>query len=220
MNEITRVRGFPITVKQEEIVRVLGYRAGGIPERVAALLSEIEPPALGMIETACAYRLFDAGDLLASPYLRGIESAALCLVTIGGALEAAVETDKQRGDLSRALILDTYGSAAAEACADAAENFIREEAAAKGVRCSLRFSPGYSGWDVAEQRWILPALEGETLGVTLTEGCMMVPRKSITFAVTIGENPVEMRHATSCEVCGLLNCRYRHTGDDYDKGAP
>lgn len=219
MNTIKRMLAFPIAVKREEIARVLGYGASGIPERVAALLDEIEPIALGLVSPACAYRTLDANDLMVSPYLRGIESAALCLVTIGSGLEAAVEKEKGDGDLSRALILDTYGSAAAEACADAAEAFIRDEAAPKGLRCSLRFSPGYSGWDVAEQRWILPALEGTALGVTLTEGCMMVPRKSITFAVTIGIEPVEMRHATSCEVCGLLNCRYRHTDEDYDKGA-
>jgi hypothetical protein len=220
MTAITRIRDFPIAVKQDEIARVLGYGASGIPARVAALLDELGPVALGLISPACAYRLFDANDLIASPYLRGIENAALCLVTIGGGLEAAVEKEKRDGDLSRALILDTYGSAAAEACADAAETFIRSETALKGLRCSLRFSPGYSGWDVAEQRWILPALEGKALGVRLTEGCMMVPRKSITFAVTIGEHPIEMRHATSCEVCGLLNCRYRHTDEEYDKGAP
>jgi hypothetical protein len=218
MKTIQRAHNFPITIKQEEISRILGYGDTTIPGRVLTMLEEIGAAARGLIEPACAYRTLTADEIAASAYLRGIEQAALCLVTIGGKLEAAVEKEKNVGDLSRAIILDTYGSAAAEACADAAEALINGEINKQGLKCSRRFSPGYSGWDVAEQKWVLPALEGEELGVTLTEGCMMVPRKSITFAVTIGENPVEMRRAASCEVCGLLNCKYRHTDDNSTKG--
>lgn len=218
MKTIQRAHNFPITVKREEISRVLGYGDNAIPERVLALISEVEHTARALIRPACAWRELAAAEIEASAYLGGIERAALCLVTIGGQLEAAVEKEKTEGDLSRALILDTYGSAAAEACADAAEAMIDAEMKKRELKCSRRFSPGYSGWDVAEQRWVLPALDGASIGVTLTEGCMMVPRKSITFAVTIGEDPVEMRRPASCEVCGLLNCRYRHTDENNTQG--
>lgn len=218
MKTIQRAHNFPITIKRHEISSILGYGDNSIPERVLTMIEETERTARDLIAPACAWRELAPTEINASPYLRGIERAALCLVTIGGGLEAAVEKEKLDGDLGRALILDTYGSAAAEACADAAETFIREEISTSGLKCSRRFSPGYSGWDIREQRWVLPALEGASLGVTLTEGCMMVPRKSITFAVTIGATPIEMRQATSCEVCGLLNCKYRHTDENSTKG--
>ncbi|MFH1754391.1 MAG: hypothetical protein ABIA59_01695, partial [Candidatus Latescibacterota bacterium] len=141
-----------------------------------------------------------------------IEQVVLCLVTIGGQLEMSVDKHKQAGDLSRALILDTYGSAAAEAAADVAEGIIRAEIVNKGLTYSKRFSPGYGGWNVAEQGWVVPALEGDKLGVRLTQGLMMIPRKSITFAVTYGESPVSLRDEDMCDVCDMVTCRFKRAG--------
>jgi hypothetical protein len=218
MSTIHRSEGFPINIRSKEIARVLGYRSKGMPRRVLALLEEVEQTAVTseLISPACAYRYFRKEELTSSAYLHNLDYLALCLVTIGSRLEEIVEEKKNEGDLSRAIIFDTYGSAAAEACADAAESIISREAEAMGLKCSKRFSPGYSGWDVAEQKWILPALESEALGVSLTEGCMMVPRKSITFAVTIGQDPVEMRKASACDVCGLSDCGYRHDAENHE----
>jgi cobalamin-dependent methionine synthase I len=104
-----------------------------------------------------------------------------------------------------------YGSAAAEAAADSANAAIERELSDKGRYCSHRFSPGYACWDLKEQEWILPALEGEELGVTLTEGFMMSPRKSISFAVTFADSPVESRHEHSCNSCGMIDCLYKRS---------
>ncbi len=210
MREVHRVEGFRILIKQEEIARILGYGRKRIPRRISELLNDIEQTAMQLISPACAYRFMKNEEFAASEYLRRIDTAALCLVTIGGKLEEAVEENKKGGDLSRALILDTYGSAAAEAAADAAEAIIREKLGDQGLKCSARFSPGYSGWRLEEQRWILPALEGEALGVRLTEGCMMVPRKSITFAVIYGESPIEIQSGDICSACDMVNCKFKH----------
>ncbi len=106
-------------------------------------------------------------------------------------------------------MLNVIGSVAVEEAAEAANAIIRDDVTREGLRCTKRFSPGYGGWDLSEQRWILRVLDGESLGVTLTDGCMMVPRKSITFAVNVGKNPVEMRDDNECEACELVNCAYR-----------
>jgi cobalamin-dependent methionine synthase I len=150
-------------------------------------------------------------DLSHSPYLYHADAVVLCLVTIGPKLEAAVEAYKRDGQLGRALVLDTYGSAAVESAADFANTAIEDELTAKGNYCSPRYSPGYACWDVKEQTWILPTLEGEELGIKLTEGCMMVPRKSISFAVTYADSPVESEHKHDCAVCGMIDCLYERT---------
>jgi 5-methyltetrahydrofolate--homocysteine methyltransferase len=138
-----------------------------------------------------------------------VDDVALCLVTIGPRLEEELEKYKREGQLGRALVLDMYGSASAEAAAEAAHSAIEAELTEKGYYCSQRFSPGYACWDVKEQEWVLPTLEGDELGVTLTEGCMMSPRKSITFAVTLAESPVHSRHEHSCGDCGMVDCLYK-----------
>jgi hypothetical protein len=215
-DKVHRIDNLEIDVRIEDIAHSLGYTSEGMPLRVSEILDEVRREIF--IEPRCAYRYMGERELSSSAYLRGIEEAALCLVTIGPRLEAAAEKAKEAGDLGRSLIIDSYGSAAAEALADSAEKVIKDECARRGLKCSRRFSPGYSGWDVSEQRWIIPALEADRIGVVLTEGCMMVPRKSITFAVVVGENPREMRKVeNTCDVCGLRNCRFRRKRYEHDE---
>jgi hypothetical protein len=209
MESIHRLYDLEITVKQEEMSRLLGYRRGEMPERVKRLLAEIEDRVPELLEPRCAYRYMRRHDMSHSQYLYHVDNVVLCLVTIGRKLEAAVEEYKNHGELGRALILDTYGSAATEGAADAANAAIERELNEKGRYCSHRFSPGYACWDVKEQSWILPALESEELGVTLTEGYMMVPRKSVSFAVNFADSPVASRHEHSCDQCGMIDCLYK-----------
>ena len=210
MSKIHMARGFEVSVARDEIARCLGYGANQVPSRVAAVLDEIEKTAPALLGPACAFRMMTSDEYFHSHYVCHIGALAVCLVTIGPALEEAVNKHKDAGDLSRALILDSYGSAAAEAAAEAAELIVRTKVAESGLKCSPRFSPGYSGWNVAEQKWVFAAVDGDALGVRLTEGCMLVPGKSITFAMTIGDQPVDMRDAEVCEYCGMVNCRFKH----------
>lgn len=203
-----RVRhNLPVVVKREEMARILGYPDSSLPSPVEAMVGEITSMGGDLVEPRCSYRLLPPDELPPRSYLSGAEPVYLCLVTIGGNLERKVEELKRRGDLTRALVLDTYGSAAAEASADAAEAVIAEEAQ---WTFNPRFSPGYGSWALEEQRWILPALQAEKLGVSLTEGCMMVPRKSITFALTPAPPGRRRREDGACRVCGMENCRFRH----------
>lgn len=218
MSEIRRIGGFSFNVRGEEIRRILGYGPAAIPPRVRTLLGWAEETGEDLVAPICAYRLLERYQFAPSEYLRDLDHVAVCIVTIGERLEQEVDRLKKIGKLTEALLLDTYGSAAAEACADTAEKLLSSEVLTMGLKCSRRFSPGYGGWNVAEQRWILDALDAESVGVKLTEGCMMVPRKSITFAVVIGENPAEMVDARECESCDLPHCRFKRILDDWEKG--
>jgi hypothetical protein len=209
MEKINLIFDLDIHVRHEDIKSLLGYGRSDVPERVQTLIGDIEDVAPKLLEPACAYRIMKRGEFKQSRFLRHVDELVLCLVTIGGTLEEEVRIHKEKGLLGHALIMDTYGSAAAEACAEAAEKIIASEVAEMGLRCSRRFSPGYGAWAVDEQRWIMDAIDGASLGVTLTDGCMMRPRKSITFVVTIGKMPIELRTANICESCGAPNCPSR-----------
>jgi hypothetical protein len=208
-NKINRILDLAITIRHDDIASLLGYGRAGVPERVQEMVDDIEGVAPQLLEPACAYRIMKHEEFAKSRFLRHVDDVALCLVTIGGKLEEEILNSKEKGLLGHALILDTYGSAAAEACAEAAELIISSEVTGMGLRCSQRFSPGYGAWAVDEQRWIMDAIDGGSLGVTLTDGCMMQPRKSVTFAVTIGKNPIELRTANICNSCGAANCPSR-----------
>lgn len=209
MPDIRRETGFAIEMDSAGVAARLGYADRPVPGRVRHLLAEVEAEAVPLLRPACTIVRATPGMLSASPFLRRLDDAVLCLVTIGDGVERAMDAHERAGEIGRALVMNVFGSEAAEAAADSANALIREDIRREGLRCTRRFSPGYGGWDVEEQRWLVPALDGGSLGVALTEGCMMVPRKSITFAVNVGENPVEMRDDNACDGCDLVNCRYR-----------
>lgn len=200
-----------ITVRHDEIRRLLGYDRSPLPERVQTIIREIDDDAPSLLAPVAAHRFMNKGEYAGSEYLSALDDLALCVVTIGPRLEAAVNQCRQDGDLSRAIILDSYGSAAAEAAAEKAERIILREIRGRGLVGSRRFSPGYGGWSVAEQAWVLAALDADVIGVSLTPQCMMIPRKSVTFAVAIGDSPAHMRDLDVCEYCGMVDCRFRHT---------
>jgi hypothetical protein len=200
-----------VTVDRTEVARLLGYATPQLPDRVQDLLAEAERQAPLLVRPAGLFVVLDREDYCHSPFLAATDRAALALVTIGDGVDRAVERYREQGLLAPALVFDAFGSAAAEAVAGTAEVAVRGAVEAGGVRCSRRFSPGYGGWDVSEQRWILEVLGGEDIGVSLTPGRMMEPRKSITFAMTVGPNPIELRSDDICAACGAPDCRWRDT---------
>lgn len=201
----------PCRIARREVARLLGYPPGPLPERVEDIIEEVERQAPLLVQPTGVYSLLENDDFRHSRFLGGVERVALGLVTIGDGVERAVERYREQGLLAPALIFDAFGSAAAEAAADAAEAAIRAGVERDDMRCSRRFSPGYGGWDVGEQRWIIDALTARDVGVTLTDGCMMTPRKSVTFAMTVGVEPVEMRADDICDTCNAPNCDMRGT---------
>jgi len=211
MEGIQRIHDLDIIIRRDDVARLLGYTGSAPPPRVTALLDQIENQAARLVDPACMYRHLAGSEAATSSFLRGAGDVVLCLVTIGPRLEREVESLKDHGQLARALVLDAYGSAAAEAAAEAANAIIVREMETRGLSCSRRFSPGYGRWNVDEQRWVLPALDSRSIGVSLTEGCMMTPRKSVSFAVTVGVHPVELRSADLCDACGAADCTWRDT---------
>ncbi len=86
-----------------------------------------------------------------------------------------------RLSVSEHFIADALLSAYAEAAADRAQEILNTYAKTK-----KRFSPGYGDLPLEIQPMILKALDSEkTLGITITEGLLMKPQKSITAIVGI-----------------------------------
>jgi hypothetical protein len=204
-----RIESLDVIVDRSEVARLLGYPPGPLPGRVVEMVAEAERQAPLLVRPAGIFALLDGVAPDRSPFLSGVGRLALALVTIGDGVERAVAHYREQGLLAPALIFDAFGSAAAEAAAEAAEALVRDAVAGDGLRCSRRFSPGYGGWDVAEQRWIIEALDAGSVGVSLTAGCMMTPRKSVTFAMTVGTNPVELYDDDICDACGAPDCEWR-----------
>jgi cobalamin-dependent methionine synthase I len=70
-------------------------------------------------------------------------------------------------------------------------------------------SPGYAGWDVAEQAALFRLCPGDRIGVLLTAGRMMTPLKSISFLVGVGPEARVDHYFTQCRRCWMADCAYR-----------
>ena len=155
--------------------------------------------------------MLDGGELqgaLIAQHLGAAEQVVVMVCTIGGSLEAEVARQMD-DDPVYALALDGLGSAAAEALAGMACHSFEHEAEARGWHASLPLSPGMIGWPVPEgQAQIFALLDPGDAGVRLTESGMMIPRKSLSLVLGLGQAMTTGESA--CSFCSLnATCRYQ-----------
>ena len=78
----------------------------------------------------------------------------------------------------------------------------------EGKKLKWRFSPGYGDWSLEEQKILFPVLDcAHTIGLTLTESCMMAPVKSVTAVMAITEDAIRENH--KCQYCNKTDCEFR-----------
>ncbi len=148
-----------------------------------------------------------AGALIAQ-HLAAAEEVVVLVCTIGEQLEQRV-TEVMPSDPVRGLALDGFGSAAADALAAAACSRFEEQAASRGLQTTIPLSPGMVGWPVGEgQQGIFSLVDAQQAGVTLTDGGMMIPRKSVSFVLGLGKDV--RSEGKACDFCSQREtCRYR-----------
>lgn len=133
---------------------------------------------------------------------KGKKSLVFMIATIGEEWKQNLGKD---ASVLRQLIFDAVASQAVERLADLIEKQWREEAESKGLKASLRFSPGYCDWDLKEQKVIFNALEAKKIGVKLTRYYVMIPQKTISAVALLAEHlPIP----APCAFCPK-ECRWR-----------
>jgi hypothetical protein len=212
------VENLLVHIKLDEVHRFLGYPAGRTPPRriatmIAPLLEEAHRAikAKGLALELPAERAVELGL-----ELREAASLSVGMVTLGGALEARSGELLRRGETTAALILEAMGSAAAEEAADrlsARLLGLDETIDVPSVGC--RISPGYGGWPLESQAALFELLPAESIGLRLTQSMLMLPRKSISFALWLGPGEAKVRRG--CGECDLRRCPFRRARPEVSK---
>lgn len=156
--------------------------------------------------------ILDGGGTFEGPLvaraLAGAREVALAVCTIGPALEEQVAALFAAGHTLRALALDGAGTAAVGEVSRTVGARICDEASARGLNVGMRASPGHEGWSIRQQRTLFGLVPADETGVRLTDSCLMLPRKSVSFAVGLG--PEMQADAVSCDFCSKRErCRWR-----------
>lgn len=147
-----------------------------------------------------------------SSYIEGAALMHIFVVTLGLSLEERASRLMRDGEHLEGYLLDRIGSFAVESLAENFENKLRGYYGVKDLSVSMRFSPGYCDWRIEEQFKLAKILDFSKAGVRLTEGCMMVPKKSISAVVGIGPKSLFSKKLSQCSICAKKgDCSYRRS---------
>jgi len=185
MNESTILEDFSYSWDLGKICVRLGGRRGlrPAPSLLMEQIQELEKFLPELLRPRAAYTIIDRGETNGHPIFDKAVKVALGLSTIGPALETEVERSFRGGDPLRGLILDAFGSEAIVQTFRQIERRIVDDALRLGLWPSKRFSPGYKGWPLEEQRFLFSRVDAAAVGVRLNDACMMIPRKSNSFRI-------------------------------------
>lgn len=203
-----------VSVRRDEVLRFLGYPEEFAPPRhIDALIDEAVAVGHRLARAAGTWERLavgQAGDVGLSPM--DATDLVIGLATAGAHIEARVEELMGRGEVAQALLLDAVGSAVAEEAADRLSAAIVGNSGLEEVpEVPCRLSPGYGAWPLSAQPLLFQRLRHRDLGVTLLPSLLMLPRKSISFAMWLGSCGPPAQGLAGCSRCALPHCRYRRT---------
>ena len=216
----------PLRIDPAEVLRFQGYKQGvdvptpevrSIFDEALAVGEELMTPRVVYRAAAVTSQEPDAigvgAELLSIPGIRRLwgrlshVGAGIC--TVGQAIEDRVRELFDARELPLAVMLDSVGSAAVESLAEYANDLLCQRAIPEGLKVTNRVSPGYAGWDTAEQQALFRICSGEPIGVDLNVASVMTPAKTISFLVGIGPEARVDHYFSQCRRCWMRDCAYR-----------
>ncbi len=112
-----------------------------------------------------------------------------------------------KGELLEGYIVDVIGSEIVEAGMDIIHDELEKHYQSLNLSVTNRYSPGYCGWHVSEQQKLFRFFPENFIDVSLTPSSLMVPHKSISGLIGVGEKV--RRIGYGCSLCDSENCIYR-----------
>lgn len=213
-----------LNLRADRIEKVLGYNEGDDRGLVTGLIGEVFDDVAEICRIKAQYMVFDdirfeeksraleIGDQrfeikgIIYNQIRYSEAVSIFMCTAGEEIGLRSSRSMKEGDLLRGYVYDIVGSEIAEAAADLLQTDLEKNALLEGRKITNRYSPGYCGWDVAEQKKLFTLLPGEYCGIRLTESALMDPVKSVSGIIGIGAK-VRFNPYT-CEMCNMKNCTF------------
>ncbi|MDO5561027.1 MAG: vitamin B12 dependent-methionine synthase activation domain-containing protein [Oscillospiraceae bacterium] len=220
------------TINKAEAVRYLRY-GDNIPDKtISLIIDECERRLLDIINPMYVYRVFDKeynseGELQVPGYntvlkgksikkhLENSQKIAMLCATLSNGADTLIRTS-QVNDVTGALITDALANAAIEQVCDHVCDLIKEKL--PDYYQTSRFSPGYGDLPMDLQNSFLTILDApRRIGVTLSDGGLLVPLKSVTAIVGLTRENIKSTQS-GCSSCALREtCEYRKSGTNCRK---
>lgn len=207
----------------KEAVRYLGYKKHAVDAQTLILIEEAFTEIQKINNNKYIFTIFDLnkkedgklqfGNIETNSHnmkkaLAGCDKVVLFAATLG------TEIDRLQSRLSiinmaKAVVLQACAAAYLEQYCDECQRQIAEAVKAEGYYLRPRFSPGYGDFSIEYQKNIMQLLDcGKKIGLTVTDSCMLSPKKSITAVIGMSHTD-EKCHQYGCEVCENTKCNFR-----------
>ena len=207
---------------KKEAVRYLGYGRHAIDERTLELIQTSFEELEQIANVRFIYRIFEIsfpdkeelwiGKLKIhskSLYknMQDCKRAVVLAITLGSDVDRLLKK-YAIAEVAHAVVLQACAAALLEACCDEAEKIIKEELE-EDLYFRPRFSPGYGDFSILHQKELLQMIDtAKRIGLTMTDGYMLTPTKSVTALIGMSENNQKCEKK-GCEVCQKSDCIYR-----------
>ncbi len=216
------VTEFDFQLTKEDVLRGQGIEPERASNRLLESAESVIDEAHSLIQPAGLYTIvkvnefnhqkviFEGGSFegsLVARAMAGAEHLNIAACTIGEPLESRVQEMMSENPV-RAVALDGAGIAAIRKTAQTVEDIISKEACEIDSSLGMRAQPGQEGWPIEQQRQLFSVLPGDEIGIRLTESCLMIPRKSVSFVIPRGDALSDS--VSPCDFCSKRNrCEWR-----------
>lgn len=209
----------------QQIEKVTGTATDGSSGMISDLISGVLEEAALACSIEAAYSIFNDVKFDASAksvrindidfninnivyhQIKKSASVAVFVCTAGHGTGVRSKQAMKEGDLLKGYLFDIIGTEIVEAATDLMQNELEREVRQSGERITNRYSPGYCGWNVSEQHKLFRLIGDDSCGITLNQSALMVPVKSVSGFIGIGES-VRFNPYT-CNFCDMKDCIYR-----------
>lgn len=212
-----------LDVNRETVVSGLGYPTNSIPEHFGMMLDRVIANLGQHCDIRAAFRIVEVQraanepglvvggrmfrmDKIVTGQLKKAELAVVFVCTIGSSLEVWSKKLLAEGNFAEGYMVNAVASEAVECATERLHYYIEQHMSEAGLRITNRFSPGYCGWSVSEQRQLFSLLPENLCGITLTESALMLPVKSVSGVIGAGSKVKWVDYP--CGICGRVECIY------------
>lgn len=216
-----------LTLNRGQVLLGRGMGSGlGRQPKTSALLGELLEIVPGLLEPSFVYAVLpidgQSGKQPSPP--RGAKVAGITIPmellpateivfvvgTIGPRLEEKAAAYFAQKEPLRGVVLDGIGSAAVGLLQQEAWKYLQREVVSPGLEISSPIKPGGQCWPLSDQGHIFRLLSPGQIGVSLTSGGVMFPRKSVSMAIGIGAKMPTWTPNEECARCNMgRGCPYR-----------
>lgn len=209
-----------LVLPDEELYAYLGFQKSGPDEYLSQFIERLKQEALAVCRPRIGFRLlpgaqtdkehlflgkhlFTPGPIICHS-MKGSEYFVLLVASVGKEMDTWMEAKRAGGDVMEGFVADALGSAIVEAVVAWGLNHLHAEQEKMGLKNSNSYSPGYCGWNVAEQQLFFSMLPPAFCGVTLTSSSLMLPIKSVSAVVGLGKELKKRPYG--CAICRKFDC--------------